>query len=108
MRSPYPNRRRRFFFPLFFLVAFLALTGAVYWLWNTVLAAVVPVKTVTYWQAMGLLVLSKILLGGFRFGPRVGGPPYGSPVNWRQRWRNMTDEERAKFRSEWKRRKGGE
>lgn len=42
------------------------LTWVVMLLWNGVLAEVVPVSTVTYWQALGLLVLSKILFGGFR------------------------------------------
>ena len=99
-----PNRRRGFFFPAFVLLAFL-ITYIVYWLWNHVLAVVVPVRTVTYWQAMGLLVLSRILLGGFRFGPPRGFSPPDGP-NWREKWRQMNDEEREKFKNEWRRRSG--
>jgi Ca2+/H+ antiporter, TMEM165/GDT1 family len=45
----------------------------VYSLWNGVLVDVVAVKTITYWQALGLLVLSKILFGGFPCGRRGCG-----------------------------------
>ncbi|WP_332367676.1 hypothetical protein [Spirosoma telluris] len=72
MRNYAGRRRIRFFFPLFILMALFAFSFVVYWLWNRVLVAVVPVKAVTYWQAMGLLILSRILLGGFK-----GGPPGG-------------------------------
>lgn len=98
-----PTRRKLFFFPAFVLLALL-ITYIVYWLWNHVLAVVVPVRTVTYWQAMGLLVLSKILLGGFRFGPPGGFSPPGGPF-WRDRWRQMSDEEREKFKNEWRQRR---
>ncbi|WP_223834018.1 hypothetical protein [Spirosoma profusum] len=104
MEPRHPKRRRRIFFPFFFLLAFMALTGVVYGLWNNVLVNVVPVKSVTYWQAMGLLILFRILLGGFRFGPPGGRPFNGGPPHWRDKWRNMSDEERAKFKNEWRRR----
>ncbi|MFD2936451.1 hypothetical protein [Spirosoma flavum] len=105
-----PSGRRRFFFPLFMVLALLAVSFAVYWLWNNVLVAVVAVKPVTYWQAVGLLILSRILLGGFKFGqfggrPNLGGRPDG-PQNWREKLRHMSDEDRQKFRSEWKKRCG--
>ena len=57
---------RRFLVPVFILLALFVFSFAVYWLWNNVLIAVVAVKPVTYWQAMGLLALCRILLGGFR------------------------------------------
>jgi len=94
------NPKRRFFFPFILLLALLAITGLVYWLWNTVLVAVVPVRPVTYWQAMGLLVLSRILFGGFRFGGPGGRP--GPP--WKHKWRGMSPEEREKLQEEWKKR----
>ncbi len=108
MRTHYG--RRRFFFPLFILLALLAVSFAVYWLWNNVLVAVVPVKAVTYWQAVGLLTLSRILLGGFKFGPPSGRTPFGGrpdgPPNWREKLHQMSDEDRQKFKSEWKKRCG--
>ena len=105
MRTPY--KRIRFFIPLFILMTLLGLAYAVFWLWNNVLVAVVSVKPVTFWQAVGLLTLSRILFGGFKFGPGNGRFRGGEGApQWRNKWRQMTDEDRAKFRSEWKRRCG--
>ena len=92
-------------------VAFVALaTWAVMALWNGVLIKVVPaILAVTYWQALGILVLSKILLGGFGGGGRRGGGwKHGKPrgMAWRQKWREMSEEEREKIRQEWKNRCG--
>ena len=106
MKAPYG--RRRFFIAPFILLALLAFSFAVYWLWNNVLVAVVAVKPVTYWQAMGLLALSRILLGGFKVGPPAGRPPYGDGgPPWREKWRQMSDEERAKVKNEWRNRGEG-
>ena len=94
----------RFLIPLFVLglVALVAL--AVYGLWNAVLTDVVGAKAVTYWQALGILVLARILFGGFP--GRRGGP---SP--WRRRlmmkrWASLTPEQREKMRQEMRQRFG--
>jgi hypothetical protein len=64
-------------------------------LWNWLAPAVFGARTITFWQALGILVLSKILFGGF------GGRP-GHRGHWkdrmRGRWAGMTPEEREKFR----------
>lgn len=76
-------------------------------LWNAILPAVLGVKTITFWQALGILVLSKILFGGFG----RGGGPFARRREWRERmkekWATMTPEEREKFKAEWKNRCGG-
>ena len=97
-------RKIRFFFPLLFLMALFAITFAVFWLWNNVLVAVVAVKPVTYWQAMGLLILSRILLGGFKFGgPSNHRPPMeGRGAHWREKWQQMSEEERAALKNKWR------
>jgi len=72
--------------------------GVVMLLWNNVLAVVLHISTVTFWQALGILILSKILFGGFR------GAQWGRH-KWRQnmaeRWEKMTPEEKEKFKQEW-------
>ncbi len=64
-------------------------------LWNWIIPPVVGWHAITYWQALGLLVLSRILFGGFRGGP-------WRHMHWRrrmkERWEQMTPEEREKFR----------
>src|SRR5216683_1323186 len=64
-------------------------------LWNWLAPAVFGLRTITFWQALGILILSKILFGGFRGRPGYGG-------HWRrrmsERWQQMTPEEREQFR----------
>src|SRR3954469_3291168 len=69
----------------------------VHGLWNGVLTEVTGVKAITYWQALGLLVLARILVGGF---PRPGGPfgPRGRHMMM-QHWESLTPEQREKLRA---------
>jgi hypothetical protein len=65
-------------------------------LWNHLMPPLFGLHTITVWQAVGLLILSKILFGGFHGRPGFGG-------HWRQRmierWEQMTPEERERFRA---------
>lgn len=86
---------------LLFGLAFLTIVGYVVMrLWNWLTPALFGWHVITFWQALGVLILSKILFGGFRGGPRRGGPLRG--WYWRrrmiERWDKMTPEERDKFR----------
>ena len=74
-------------------------------LWNSILPVVLPVKSITFLQATGILILSKILFGGFRSFPwRYRRPGYPSDI--RAKWMIMSAEEKEKFREEWKKRCG--
>lgn len=83
------------------ILAVVVFGGIVMLLWNNVLAEVVSVSTVNFWQALGILVLAKILFGGFG-----GGSHYKR--RWKNRmsekWNTMTPEEREKFKQEWDKR----
>jgi len=61
-------------------------------LWNWILPAATGWHPITYWQALGLLLLSKILFGGLR----------GHGGHWRKRmlrrYAEMTPEEQVRFR----------
>jgi hypothetical protein len=90
MKGKFLRRAMRF---LPFAVLFVAVFGyVVMGLWNWLMPALFGLKSITYWQAWGLVVLSKIFFGGFRGG---GG-------HWRhrmmERGEQMTAEEREKFR----------
>jgi hypothetical protein len=82
-------------FGLFAVLFVIVFSFVVLRLWNWLMPAVFGWHVITFWQALGLLVLSKILFGGFRGGP-------GRHMYWRQRmierWEKMTPEEREKFR----------
>lgn len=98
------NNRRRFVFiiPFLLLVVLPALALLVMFLWNAILPGVVGVKEINFWQALGLLVLCKILFGGFRGG---GGRFRGRGGRaWKQKLMNMSPEERERFRQEWQQR----
>jgi hypothetical protein len=64
-------------------------------LWNWLMPALLGWRLVSYWQAMGILVLSKILFGGFRGRP---GPPWYWRRRMMERWEQMTPEECERFR----------
>jgi hypothetical protein len=88
------------FLAKFLGIALLAVLGigllgwVVMALWNAVLPAVfVGVHAIDYRQALGLLVLSRILFGGFRGAGRLRSR------GW-QRLEAMTPEERARFRQD--------
>jgi Ca2+/H+ antiporter, TMEM165/GDT1 family len=92
-----------------FFLAFCAIAGIVLfslivmWLWNAILPDLLNVSRISFWQAAGLLVLSKILFGGFR-----GGAGYGRHRRWRktipENWANMNAEEKEQFKNEWRNR----
>jgi hypothetical protein len=98
--------KRRFFFfiPFMIAAAVLLIGGLVMWLWNNILTAVLGVGVLTFWQAVGLLVLCRILFGGFRGRPSGGGRWSRGGPRWREKWMNMSDEEREKFQAEWRER----
>lgn len=82
------------------VVGITALGWVVMLLWNWLLPVLfVGAQEVGYWQALGILLLSKILFGGF------GGGCHGRWKEHRQRWESMTPEERAqlkgRFHSRW-------
>ena len=62
------------------------------------------VSTITFIQALGILVLAKILFGGFRGG--WGSGRYYWKQRMRDKWNNMTPEQRDKFKQEWQKRCG--
>ena len=97
------KKRKRFYFIPFIILGVLAILSAIVMLlWNEVLTDIIAVKKITYWQAMGLFVLCKILFTSFRPGPpggfRKGGPP------WRHKLMDMSDHERESFKKEWQKR----
>lgn len=98
------RRPRVFLFVLLGLLAILLFGWIVMLLWNAILPDLLNTKQITFWQAVGLLVLSKILFG---FGP--GGKHHhhkGPSDRLRQKFRNMSEEERKEFREAWRQRCG--
>lgn len=62
-------------------------------LWNWLVPALFGLHAITFWQALGVLILSRILFGGFHGKP--GGGHWRRRMN--DRWQQMTPEERERF-----------
>jgi len=81
--------------------------GVVMLLWNWLAPGLFGLRLITFWQALGLLALCRILFGGFGLG---GGGHRNSRRRMEgrirervrermdERWGQMTPEEREKFR----------
>jgi hypothetical protein len=72
-------------------------------LWNWLVPTLFRLPAITFWQALGLVILCKILFGGFHSHS-------GRRTHWRrrmrERWEELTPEEREKFREGARRRSG--
>ena len=77
-----------------FGLAFFAFLGlVVFALWNALLPAILHVPVISFWQALGLLVLSRVLFG------RMGGWDHRMRrPRWARGLKDLTPEERERFR----------
>lgn len=72
-----------------------ALAWVVMMLWNWLMPALFAgAHSIDFLQALGLLVLSKILFGGMR---GHGGWHRHGEHHWHRRWEKLTPEEKEKF-----------
>lgn len=75
---------------------FLAIGGLVVReLWNWVLPPLFGWKSLTFWRALALLALCRILFGGFGMH---GGPRSHLRQRMHRRWEAMTPEEQERLR----------
>ena len=97
----------RFFFIPIGVAAILALVSyVVMQLWNNLLPDILHVGTITYWQAMGIFILCKILFGFGPKGGRGGAPWMRRKQMMQERLAGMTAEERERFKEQMKNRCG--
>lgn len=93
-------------FAILALVLFVFVGGTVVQLlWNWLLPTLFGWHQITFWQAVGLLALCRILFGGI--GMRGHGRSHWRR-NMRERWEHMTPEEREVFRQRMRARWGFE
>jgi Ca2+/H+ antiporter, TMEM165/GDT1 family len=89
------------------LFAPLAILGIIFFgwivllLWNAVMVPVLHVSVITIWQALGILVLSKILFSSFN----GGRGSQRSCMKQKMMWEQLTPEQKEKFKEEWKTRR---
>jgi hypothetical protein len=87
------------------IVAFLYAGGEVVMhLWNWLTPPLFGFRLITFWQALALLALCRILFGGWGSGKNRGGRS-----RWKKNeaWKSMTPEEQERFREQMRARCGG-
>jgi hypothetical protein len=98
--------KKPYLIPLFIIAAALAFGAVVMLLWNAIVPGLTGWAMLTYPKAIGLLVLCRILFGGFR----GGGPPLKyrmmHGMHAKKNWEGLTEEERTKLKDEWSKRCG--
>jgi hypothetical protein len=76
-------------------------------LWNWLLPTLFGWRLITFWQAIGLLALCRILFGGWSsHGGNRSNMRRRMRERMDERWEKMTPEEREKFRQSWRARCG--
>lgn len=88
-------RKRWYLFIPLVLIAFVGFGFITMWLWNSLMPVLFHLPEITFCQTVGLMVLSRILFGGF------GGHGRGHHQcrrNMHEKWENMTPEDREHFR----------
>ncbi len=89
----YTSKQKKYFIPLFFIVVASLLSIVVMFLWNAILPDLFHFPEISFWQALGLLILSRVLFGAGHFKH----PAY-SHFSLHEKWAKMTPEERDEFR----------
>ncbi len=89
------------FMPFFFLGMAALVTWILMLLWNGLMPVIFGLSVITFWQAAGLLILAKILFGGFHAGRRgccCGGHKHGSwKHKFKHKWTNMSEEDKKRW-----------
>ena len=97
--------KRAIFIPIAIAAGVFLFGTVVMYLWNAIIPAVLGLGVITFWQAIGILVLSKILFGGFR-GGHGHNNFHSHSREMREKWMHLTPEEREKMKTEWRGRCG--
>jgi hypothetical protein len=89
--------RKKFFFIPFIAAGVLALAGYVVMeLWNNLLPAILHVGAITFWQAVGLFILCKILFGFGHGGGQWKRRRFEEAIDLK--YKSMTPEEKEQFK----------
>jgi len=90
-------RKRWYLFIPLIAVAFLAFGFFTMHLWNWLMPILFHLPEITFWQTIGLMILSRLILGGFG-GHHSRGHNHDYRQQVHEKWENMTPEEREKFK----------
>jgi len=92
--------KRAIFIPIGLAASVFIFGSVVMLLWNATLPTVLGVHTITFWQAVGILILSKIIFSGFHIRHGHHGFHHREK-EIREKWMNLSPEEKEKMRKQW-------
>ena len=90
----------RFLMPIGFLAVAAGFSAVVMLLWNWLMPSIFGLGEISFWQALGILVLCRLLFGSFGGGHKMmlmHGMHGRNHI--REKWLQMTDEQRKEFLS---------
>lgn len=83
-----------------------AITFASMFLWNNLAVGIFGLPALTFFQTIGLMILGRLLTGGF--GPRGWGGRHRMGGHYmKERWKNMSPEQREQMTQRWGKRGWG-
>jgi hypothetical protein len=83
-----------------------AITFASMFLWNNLAVGIFGLPALTFFQTMGLMILGRLLTGGF--SPRGWGGRHRMGGHYmKERWKNMSPEQREQLTQRWGKRGWG-
>ena len=94
------TKRKGFGHVILFLLAVAGFGVATMLLWNVLLPGILGVASINFWQALGLLALTRILFGGMGTDAMKHAMKHAHHHHHndiRKKWMNMTPEQRQRF-----------
>ncbi|WP_051697890.1 alkaline shock response membrane anchor protein AmaP [Prevotella sp. 10(H)] len=97
------NKKKKFLGAFLFLLVFAGAIAIVMLLWNALIPSIIGWSAINYWQAAGLMILCRLLLGGFgRFGKghfwnRCGQHDHKAFHEMKSRMEGMSRDEKREY-----------
>ena len=106
MENPGNKNRnmRRAFYIAFMLLIPLVKSAVLMLIWNAILPDLFHFQPINYWQALGLFILCKILFGNSPSGKFAFRNKQFRKPDFREKFMNMSDEEKERLREKWQER----
>jgi len=96
-------KKKMIFMPFFFIGMAALVIWVLMLLWNWLIPELFGLDAITYWQSAGLLVIAKILFGGFHAGKRgccCGSNKHqhhGWKHKFKHKWAAMSEEDKKRW-----------